>query len=278
MDIEIKVGQVWRDKDRRRNTVIEIIDLMNAEEAVGLVVGTEETRVYRIDRLQKRWEMVTEKLATEQEIQQVVDDELSRLRTELAEIHDTREAWLNAAVDKLRSEIFGEKYTVPGVRVSVGWPGGRGPKANTIGQCWPGEAASDSVGQIFISPVLIDPVNVLETLVHEMIHAINHANGETGHRGPFKRIAEPIGLEGKMTATHAGEELAEKLATIGNELGKYPHAAINLADKPKVQKTYMRKVVCLSEPDYFIRMTEGKIEEYGTPICPCHHEPMELEL
>lgn len=263
MSIEVKVGQVWRDKDKRRNTVIEILsvpnDMRGDAEVIGLVVGTEDERSYRIERLQKRWEMVEEK------------------DTELAEIHDTREAWLNAAVDKLRTEIFGEKYPVPEVRVSVGWPGGRGPKANTIGQCWPGESASDSVGQIFISPVLAEPVKVLETLVHEMVHAINHANGETGHRAPFKSIAERVGLEGKMTSTHAGEMLAAKLSEIAEVLGTYPHAAINLESKPRVQKTYMLKFVSPQEPDFFVRMTASKLEEYGAPRDPWGNE-MEQEL
>src|SRR5690606_16179839 len=65
MSIEVKVGQVWRDKDKRRNTVIEILsvpnDMRGDAEVIGLVVGTEDERSYRIDRLQKRWEMVTEK-------------------------------------------------------------------------------------------------------------------------------------------------------------------------------------------------------------------------
>lgn len=65
MSNAVKVGQVWRDKDKRRNVVIEIIstnDLVGQPyEAVGLVVGTEEERVYKVDRLVKRWELVEEK-------------------------------------------------------------------------------------------------------------------------------------------------------------------------------------------------------------------------
>lgn len=65
----VKVGQVWRDKDKRRNTVIEIIevdtehsiDQMSPITVKGLVVGTEEERMYHVTRLTKRWEMVEEK-------------------------------------------------------------------------------------------------------------------------------------------------------------------------------------------------------------------------
>lgn len=270
MSINIKVGQVWRDKDKRRNTVIEILsvpnDLRGDAEVTALVVGTEDERSYRIERLVKRWELIQEK-----------DVELEAVLTKSAAKHETREQWLKTAVDKLREGIFGDKYPVPEVRVSVGWPGGRGPKQNTIGQCWQPEHSADGVGQIFISPVLSDPVKVLATLVHELVHAINHVNGESGHRGPFKRIAEDLGLEGKMTATEAGPELEEKLEEVAEELGTYPHAAINLESKPKVQKTYMLKFVSPEEPDFFVRMTQSKLEEYGAPRDPWGNE-MEQEL
>lgn len=57
---EIKVGQAWKTKDKRRSTTIEIIDLMNAEEVVGLTVGTDKTNIYKTERLPKRWELVRE--------------------------------------------------------------------------------------------------------------------------------------------------------------------------------------------------------------------------
>lgn len=266
----VKIGQVWRDKDKRRGTVIEIINTYEYDsgEVLALVVGTEQERTYNVERLQKRWELVSEKVDAESE--HAGDQDLPK-------IHETREQWLRTAVTKLSEDIFGDDYEVPEVRVSVGWPGGRGPKTNTIGQCWPGDSSADGVGQIFISPVLVDPIAVLETLVHELIHAINHKDGDTGHRTAFKRIADPIGLEGKLTATHAGPELADKLSMVSEELGEYPHAAINVADKPKVQKTYMLKFVSPTEPDFFVRMTASKLEEYGAPRDPWGNE-MEQEL
>ena len=260
----VKVGQVWRDKDKRRQRLVEVLSVTK-NEVHALIVGTEDETSLKLDRFVKRWELMSEK------------DTEHAGDMDLPKIHDTREAWLNAAVTKLKEGIFGEKYPVPAVRVSVGWPGGRGPKANTIGQCWPGDAASDKVGQIFISPVLADPVAVLETLVHEMVHAINHANGETGHRGPFKSIATEVGLEGKMTSTHAGSALSAELEEIGEELGEYPHAAISIADKPKVQKTYQLKAVCVYDDEYKVRMTQKMADDWGMPLCPCHEESMQFE-
>lgn len=56
----VKVGQIWRDKDKRRNTVIEILKLVD-NYAQALVVGTEDERSYDIDRLVKRWELIETK-------------------------------------------------------------------------------------------------------------------------------------------------------------------------------------------------------------------------
>ncbi len=59
---QVKVGQVWKDKDKRRNTVIEIIGWTDeGMTPIGLVVGSEEERTYSIDRLVKRWELIEEK-------------------------------------------------------------------------------------------------------------------------------------------------------------------------------------------------------------------------
>lgn len=60
---QVKVGQVWKDKDKRRNTVIEIIAAPTTYGSyiTGLVVGTEEERRYDPDRLVKRWELIEEK-------------------------------------------------------------------------------------------------------------------------------------------------------------------------------------------------------------------------
>ena len=52
----VKVGQVWQDKDKRRNTVIEVLTYNPVTDvATGLVVGTEEEREYKGERLLKRW-------------------------------------------------------------------------------------------------------------------------------------------------------------------------------------------------------------------------------
>ena len=57
--------------------------------------------------------------------------------------------------------------------------------------------------QIFISPALGDPVDVLDTLVHELVHAVD--NCEHKHGKEIKKIALSIGLEGPMRSAGAGK-------------------------------------------------------------------------
>lgn len=180
--------------------------------------------------------------------------------------HTTREGWLTAAVLAL-SPLFAEQgHIVPAVRVSVGWPGGRGAKNTVIGQCWASRASADSVPQLFISPVLGDAERVLDVLAHELVHAIDDCT--SGHKGPFAKIAKSIGLTGKMTATVAGAELKPKLAAMVEALGEYPHAIItpSLSGVAK-QGTRMLKVECPSD-GYTLRTT-AKWLAMGVPTCPC---------
>src|SRR5690606_23016796 len=110
----------------------------------------------------------------------------------------TREEWLVAAVEAPRPLFAEVGEEIPAVRVSVGWPGGRGRKNSVIGQAWAKEAAADGVAQVFISPVLDDASRVLDVLAHEIVHVVDE--NKSGHKGRFARIAKGIGLEGKMTA------------------------------------------------------------------------------
>lgn len=189
--------------------------------------------------------------------------------------YSTREAWLVAAVEELGA-IFAEVgETLPAVRVSVGWPGGNGRKNAVIGQCWSTAASADKVAQLFVSPVLDDAVRVLDVLAHELVHAIDDC--QSGHKGRFAKIAKAIGLEGKMTATVAGDDLKVRLGAILDTLGAYPHAALAAAqgaDGPKKQTTRQLKVECAEGSGYKVRMTRQWLDEVGAPICPCHSEPM----
>lgn len=203
--------------------------------------------------------------------------------------HPTREGWLQAAVERITQVIFETEslkhVTIPQVHVSVGWPGGRGPKATTIGQCWNTDASSDKVNQIFISPVQENPVNVLATLTHELIHASD--NGASKHRGYFAKTASVVGFKHPFTASQVNGKvngdgpLITTLEHIAKELGPYPHSKLSVETRPAVQKTYMLKLGpspdCYEcDPEYKLRMTEKWLEDGGAPMCP-HGFTMEVQ-
>lgn len=190
----------------------------------------------------------------------------------------TREQWLENAVQAVTPLFTELDLELPKVRVSCGWPSSKATstKNRTIGECWHREVAEDGVSQIFISPTLHNEIDVLGVLVHELIHAWD--NGKSGHKGNVKKregfrgVATAIGLEGKMTATTVGEELAIKLTNIYLEtLGKYPHSALRVAGKVKVQSTRMLKLEC-PQDGYIVRTTAKWLDSLGYPSCPCGEE------
>lgn len=206
--------------------------------------------------------------------------------------YKTREDWLTDAVAALAVLYEEVDYTLPPVRVSVGWPGG-GSMSMVIGQCWAKRAASDDVAQVFISPILDYSVRVLDVLAHELIHAIDE--NESGHQGRFVKIARAIGLDGPPTATTAGPALSYRLGQIAAKLGPYPHARLKTidelilvggvprlspkgprlkADGPVKQGTRMLKLVCVENSGYKVRTTRHWLDLIGPPLCPCHREPM----
>ena len=192
-------------------------------------------------------------------------------------LHRTREEWLNEAVTLLDDQLF--KPVIPGdlpnlpFRVSCGFAGGPGKKKGVLGQCWSPSASADSTTEMYISPVEDDPIEVLDTLTHENVHRI--VGCKHGHKAPFKRLALKVGLEGKMTSTHAGEELREKLSSISDELGVYPHAKVTPGEGKKKQSTRMLKIVC-TECDNVARQALTPFKMYGL-VCGGCEVPMRVE-
>lgn len=183
-----------------------------------------------------------------------------------------RETWLTEAVGQMTPLFEQVGLEVPGaVRVSCGLAGGRIGSAR-VGECWSSECSADGVREIFISPVLSEPGEVLETLVHELLHAcLPH---EIQHGKVFKDYCKNLGLEGKATATYAGERLLESIRTWESELGPYPHAAMSAISKPK-QPTRMIKLEC-PQCGYVARTTL-KWLAIGVPTCVCE-TPMQADL
>jgi predicted Zn-ribbon and HTH transcriptional regulator len=182
----------------------------------------------------------------------------------------TRELWLQNAVD-LVSPIFKNKgYTIPKVQVSCGFPS-TGNKSKHVGQCWGKSSTNDGTNQLFISPVLDEPVQVLDTLVHELVHAVDDC---IHHHGPeFKKIATDVGLQGLMREASAGPWLLEQLTAISRQLGKYPHSKINLAHSSS-KKTGPRPRAKCKKCGYEVTPLK-KWLHMGPPLCPKHTTEME---
>jgi hypothetical protein len=189
----------------------------------------------------------------------------------VADTHLWREAWLNKVADthlwpliKIHGGEIQQK-----VRISIGFPkGSRGGK-HSVGQCWAPSYSGDSTHEIFVSPVLGAP-DAVSTLLHELIHA--SVGLKCKHKGAFKRLALAVGLEGKMTATEPGKELAETIKGWLAKLPEYPHAPMKVggaSSSPK-QGTRLIKASC-PECGYTVRVTQ-KWLEIGNPRCPNHDE------
>lgn len=180
-----------------------------------------------------------------------------------------REAWLCRMVDSLRPFFAEHGYPLPErIRVACGWPSrsALSGKAKRIGEAWSHRCSGDGAHETFLSPVLADPIEVGATLVHELVH---HAVGvEHGHKGPFRKLATAVGLVGRMTATTAGPALQERLHALAEELGPYPHAALNGGAGRKKQSTRMLKVTC-ADCGCIVRMTRQWLDEVGAPTCAC---------
>lgn len=110
MNNAVEVGQVWREKDKRRDRVIEVI-AVGTEAADGLVVGTEKVTTLKIERLVKRWELIETK-TTE------VFEEADRLgnitehTVELTESADGKRGSVKKVIDKELEAVLTSKLGV----------------------------------------------------------------------------------------------------------------------------------------------------------------------
>ena len=193
--------------------------------------------------------------------------------------HDTREAWLRAAYAAL-TESFGWAFNAEegfdhkpfDIQIATGFPR-QDRNGKVRGQCWDSESGLGT-RNIFISPLLVDPADVLGVLLHEMIHA--HDNCNDGHKGAFRRVNSAVGFIGKPTSSEVKSiELLDTFKTISGDLGWYPHTRMDPANKAKVQTTRMLKVEC-PQCGCIARMTQKWLDESGAPTCGCG-ERMEEE-
>lgn len=181
-----------------------------------------------------------------------------------------REHWLTQAVDGMRPVFEAISKPLPtNIRVSCSLPSG-GVRSNAIGECWSDKASKDGVKEIFISPMLDQPLDVFATLVHELVHCLP---GCFNHGRTFGKTCETLGLAPGSKGfknTGPGPEFADTYANLLAELGVYPHGALTAVRNKKKQTTRMLKASCPS-CGYTIRLT-SKWADQGLPTCPCGDE------
>ena len=108
------------------------------------------------------------------------------------------------AVEEIKPMIEHMGYQVQAVKVSVGFLS-TGGKGRHLGQCWPTESSAYSINQIFIAPHLLILIEVIDTLVHELVHAEDDC--QSGHVENFNRIAKDIGLKSSKRITGARDAI-----------------------------------------------------------------------
>jgi hypothetical protein len=206
----------------------------------------------------------------------------------------TREEWLKNAVDAFRPRFEEIEHPLPSkIHLSVGFSYGARAERKVMGTTWSRIASEDGANHVFISPELGDTFDVIETLVHELVHVT--VDNRDGHRGAFIEVARALGLTKPWSYTPAGPVLAAELLTVAHTLGEYPHGVLHpkeseipslmgatganpglkLTSGPAKQRTYLQKRKCAT-CGYTVRVTARWLE-YGDPICPVHMRPMEKD-
>lgn len=195
----------------------------------------------------------------------------------MTQIFETREEWLQAAADALRTPMFSRTdLSVPDVRIGVGWPSG-GMRTRTGGQTWARAASADGINEITVRVDIHDAVEVLCILGHELIHAALDCKG--GHGKMFQRAFTRMGYVGTPKSHEPGADLRAEYATLAASLGDYPSAdGLAVAARKKKQTTRMIRCMCTTCGVTF-RLTQKWIDLFGGLLyCPSGvHELVEIE-
>lgn len=198
-----------------------------------------------------------------------IEAALARTLSAAPQVHALRESWLLAAIEAVRPLFLAKQHHIPPCQVSVGFASS-GNRLGHIGQCWSTGSSAEPVNQIFISPTLSDACEVLDTLVHELVHAVDDCKHKHGKE--FKKIALGLGLKGPMRSAGAGPELKAKLLVLLPQLGAYPHAPLSVPMKKSVHRNRPR-AQCKT-CGFQVPMLK-KFLAFGPPICP--QDKVEME-
>jgi hypothetical protein len=124
-----------------------------------------------------------------------------------------REAWLRAAYALLRRKLLKEAPEHVAISWSFPAKGGTSATRRRIGECHYKGASADGAIEgdrvLLVSPTLKTPFDLIDTLLHEMVHAALPMG--CGHRAQFSRLAARVGLVKPWTSTNPSPELAKRI-------------------------------------------------------------------
>ena len=179
----------------------------------------------------------------------------------------TREEYLQKAKDELNERVFKQAgYEIPDVKISCSWAlGTADTNKKTLGQCVPRSWSKANINEIMIVPTVDNSEQVIDTLAHELAHAVDDC--KSGHGAGFKKICLAVGLNGssQMTYACAGDELKQTITEIVEDIGLYPHNELEI-NKRKKQTTRMLKVSC-TECEFSYRTSRKNIESMTNYTC-----------
>ena len=191
--------------------------------------------------------------------------------------YQQRETWLEASMTLCIMHICDKAGIDPSefdevkIRIACSWLGGQRTKKG-IAQCVKASCATDGHIGINISPARETPIDVVSDVMHELIHALMFIRGdECGHRGAFARIAKLCGFLAPMTSTPMSDALRPELQAIADQLGDYPHGAVDINARKK-QTTRMVKVECIP-CNNIARQSRTAYETHGLTCGSCD-QPM----
>ena len=150
-----------------------------------------------------------------------------------------REDWLNRAALAINMLVIRENNVVAptSYRIACGFPqGARKARCATMAR----KLSTDQTNEIFISPELDEPADILPRLTRQLILATHDC-----HAARAKRDCHRVGLaivDGEHDKPH--NRLVAQFERMATALGAYPHAKVDLSLRPK-EKSRQAKIQCL---------------------------------
>ena len=172
-----------------------------------------------------------------------------------------REDWLKAAGDLIAVE-FELPLSRPW-RVSTGSPARQG---KSLGHCYASAAVSDGANEVWVNASIVDPLQILGVLLHELLHATDDC--ASGHSGAFQRQALRAGFLPPLKTYAPSAELTARLQGLLDCLPACP--IVRVAPSPP-KKGRMIKLLCDNPVCGWLCYTaQARIDALpNDPLCPC---------